>query len=404
MLDRLNDLFPEHDVTELRQALSQQPHSNFYGAIDDLLLLEKKLKKGRDKAIVRTRIGLDGGKVEPHEWFRSQEYQSAVYKRLRLEFAQHDSPSTIRAVLSENNYDYERTRAVLSGLFMKKTLWTIFKSFFSPRTKIEAEKQLRENPLTGCAELDTEIDVIALRKRQAEETVQIQKDHLLAQEVNEQEHSEANEMMECGCCFGDFTWDDLVSCSGGHLVCRDCVTRIAQECAFGQADNAYDPSGLRCIAALNDICNHIIPTAMLETVISSDLMDKLNARIAITELEVASLNLVRCPFCWYAEFKEPPFRIRLRFDYRQPVLLILYLLTLICPSILAGITIPLMICIEYTNFLSGRSWIQRSVLHTNDCMVVFRRVDVYLSVAMSRIVEEKVVLSVAKNGLHFMIA
>jgi hypothetical protein len=340
----------------LRQALSQQSYSNFYGAIDDLLLFERPLERGRAKAIVRTRIGLDGGKIEPHQWFRSQEYQTAVYKRLRLEFSQHNSPSTIRAVLSENNYDYERTKAVLSVLFTKNTLWAIFKRLFSPKTKIDAEKELQENPRTGCEELDAELDVIALRKRQAEDTAQIQSDHLLAQNVNEQEHSEADEMMECGCCFGDFTWDDLVSCNGGHLVCRDCVTRTAQECAFGQADSAYDPSGLRCIAAFNDTCDHVIPTTMLETVVSSDLMDKLTARIAATELEVASLDLVRCPFCLYAEFKEPPPRIRLRFDGRQPVLLILYLLTLICPLVLASITIPLMICIEYTDFLEWKDW------------------------------------------------
>jgi hypothetical protein len=220
---------------------------------------------------------------------------------------------------------------------------------------MEAENKLRENPLTGCAELDAELEAIALRKRRAEDVVQIQSDRLLAQEANEQEHSEANEMMECGCCFGDFTWDDLVSCNNGHLVCRDCVTRTTQECAFGQADNVYDPSGLRCIAALNDTCSHVIPTTMIEKVVSSDLLDKLTARIVSTELEAANLDLIRCPFCLYAEFKEPPPRIRLRFDCRQPLLLILYLLTLICPSFLAAITIPLMICIEY-HILEWKNW------------------------------------------------
>lgn len=356
LLDDLNELFPEHDLTELRQALSIQSSSNLYQAIDDLLEYERQLERKKSKVTFRTRVGLDRGVVEPHLRFRSEEYQLAVYKRLRLEFAQHDSPSTIRAVLSEHNYDYERARIALSGLFSKKTLWTIFKSLFSSKAKEVAEKQLRENPTTGCAELDSEIAAIALRKRRIEDIAQIQQDLILAKTFNEAEHVEADEMIECGCCYGEYTWDDITSCNGGHLVCRGCVTHTAQECAFGQGDNSYDGRGLRCIAALNENCDHVIPSITLEGIISTELMAKLTARILSAELETAKIELVRCPFCLYAEFKESPQKIRLRSYCKRVFMAFLCWITLFAPLILANITIPIIICIEYTNVFEWKDW------------------------------------------------
>ena len=358
LLDELNELFPEHDVMELRQALSLQSYSNLYKAIDDLLQQELQLEKTKTKTIVtlRTRIGLDRGHIEPHQRFRSEEYQKAVYKRLRLEFAQHDSPSTIRAVLSENNYDYERSKQALSGLFMRKSLWSIFKRFLYPKAKEVAERQLRENPTTGCVELDSEIEGIALRKRRMEDIEQIQSDFVVAQRVNEEEYSEADEMMECGCCFGDYTWEDITSCNGGHLVCRECVTHTAQECAFGQGDNTYDSRGLRCIAASNDKCAHVIPISILEGVLSTDLMSKFTSRIISTELETADMDLIHCPFCLYAEFKEQPPKIRLRSFCKRLIMVLLAWITLLYPLLLGNITIPLIICIEYTDFFEYKDW------------------------------------------------
>jgi hypothetical protein len=379
LLDELNELFPEHDVTELRQSLSQQSYSNLYRAIDDLLQYERQLEKSKSKISIRTRTGVDRGVIDPHQRFRSEEYQTAVYKRLCLEFVQHDSPSTLRAVLSEHNYDYERTKTALAGLFMKKNLWSIFKRFFSSKAKEIAEKQLQESTTTGCAELDSELAAIALRKRRMDEIAQIQSDVILAQKVNEQEYTEANEMMECGCCFGEYTWEDITACSGGHLVCHQCVTRTAQECAFGQGDNSYNSRGLRCIAASNSKCEHVIPTTTLECVLSMDLMTKFAARITTTELETSDMDLVRCPFCLYAEFKEPPQKVRLRSCCKWILIAFLCWITSLCPLILANITIPLIICIEYTNLLEPKNWetltnesYQRFYCRVRDCTPIFK--------------------------------
>jgi hypothetical protein len=303
-------------------------------------------------------VGLDRGVVEPNQRFRSEMYQQAVFKRLRLEFAEHDSPSTIRAVLSEHNFDYERTKAALTRLYTKKSLWRMVVNLFSSSSKEAAEKQLKAKPLTGCAELDGEISAMALRNRRAEDEEQIKSDFVVAQEINEREHVAVHEMIECGCCFGDYTWEDTTACRAGHLVCRSCVTHTVQECAFGQGDNSFDSCGLRCIAASNELCDTVIPTAILEEFISADLMGRLTSRTVSAELESARMDLIRCPFCIYAEYRERedvPL-LRLRSIWKRIVIGLLGLFTTIYPLLLANITVPVMICLEYTDLFHWKEW------------------------------------------------
>ena len=359
-MDQINELFPEHDVTELRQALSLQLYANLYGAMEDLVGYEQLIEKHKEKAVVRTRFGLYAGIIEPFQRFRSEKYRDAVYQRLKLEFVRHNAPSTIKAVLSEHNYDYDRAKIALGGIFAKKTLWSMFRSMFAI-SKEQAEKQLRENPLTGCKELDDEIIAIEFRLRQKSATSQIANDIDVARKINEEEHVEADAMTECACCFGDYTWEDIISCNGGHLVCRGCVTHTAEECAFGQGDTAFDGKGLKCIAVSNDgQCHQVIPVTILERVLSSELMGKLTTRMTSMNLETSNLDLVCCPFCPYAEFKDSPPKIRLRPAWGRSLrgicVSILFGITLAWPIVLGNLTIPLIICIAFMDLLGVKGW------------------------------------------------
>ena len=60
LLEELNALFPEHDVSDLRQALATQSYCNLYLAVDDLLQYEKTVERQKLKNVtLRTRVGLD---------------------------------------------------------------------------------------------------------------------------------------------------------------------------------------------------------------------------------------------------------------------------------------------------------------------------------------------------------
>ena len=163
-------------------------------------------------------------------------------------------------------------------------------------------------------------------------------------------------MMECGCCFGDYTWEDITSCNAGHLICRECVTRTAQECAFGQADTAHTDRGLRCIAVTSDGCDSVVSSQVLRHILPAELLTRYMQRITYTELETAQLDLVRCPFCLYAEYRELVVQpqVRLRSYSRHVVAFLLCLFTLICPPLLVNVTLPLIICIYWKNVLQSK--------------------------------------------------
>ncbi|KAG8881459.1 hypothetical protein FRB98_004298 [Tulasnella sp. 332] len=98
------------------------------------------------------------------------------------------------------------------------------------------------------------------------------------------------EGIECGCCFGEYEFDQMIQCPETHLFCKDCSKRNAAE-ALGQRKSAItcmDQSG----------CKLEFPQSELERFLDTkalELLDRIRADKAVAECGFESLD--ECPFC-----------------------------------------------------------------------------------------------------------
>ncbi|KAG2456144.1 RN216 ligase, partial [Polypterus senegalus] len=115
-------------------------------------------------------------------------------------------------------------------------------------------------------------------------------DFLLALQVNEEEYQKDGQMIECRCCFGDFAFEELTQCVEGHLFCKECLVKYAQEAVFG--------SGKSQLSCMESNCTCSFPTSELEKVLPENILQKYYERQA--EEAVAATcgeELVWCPSC-----------------------------------------------------------------------------------------------------------
>ncbi|XP_053381969.1 uncharacterized protein LOC123563992 [Mercenaria mercenaria] len=100
-------------------------------------------------------------------------------------------------------------------------------------------------------ELQKEIDFVKQKIKDTE----TEADHQVAVALNEQEYEDLGQCIECGCCFGEYPFEQMVQCYEGHLFCENCLRQYAKESVFGQ--------GKADLICMTELCDSAFPKSQL---------------------------------------------------------------------------------------------------------------------------------------------
>ncbi|KAG8907370.1 hypothetical protein FRC01_007709 [Tulasnella sp. 417] len=96
--------------------------------------------------------------------------------------------------------------------------------------------------------------------------------------------------IECGCCFAEYAFENMVQCPEAHLFCKTCARRTAEE-AIGARKaviKCMDQDGCQLEFAASEIRRFLDTKAF-------DLLEKIKAERAVTDACLEGLE--ECPFC-----------------------------------------------------------------------------------------------------------
>ncbi|KAK6517194.1 hypothetical protein TWF506_007067 [Arthrobotrys conoides] len=296
-LDALHELFPEADVGDLRYRINSkfQEHAELS---EQLKMLLEHSQMGRK---LKKRAG-NNEILQPWEMFRSNEYIKAVEYHLRKEFKSL-SKSTILGVMAENNNHFTKSRMVLIDINRKSWRHKITSWIFL-RPKLEEPRAIPKLGLTGCKELDEELWELGAPSRKE----QAASDLAIAIAMNEKQYEQHGALLECECCFGDYTFESMVACCYGHLFCHNCVFNAAKEGVYGQTTSLMREKGtLRCLSSVADPpCDRHVPLDLVSQALPAEILRAMEDKFMEDDIIHSGLPIAKCPFCMYAETDEVP--------------------------------------------------------------------------------------------------
>lgn len=127
-----------------------------------------------------------------------------------------------------------------------------------------------------------------------------QEDKKVAEELNYQLAQNEGALLECGCCYAEHPFESLIQCSEGHLFCKECLQRYAEQVLFGDGRSV-----LKCMNT-SEQCTGTFTESMLRASLPEKVLAKYSEALMRDVLKAAHVeNIVNCHNCSFqAEMAE----------------------------------------------------------------------------------------------------
>ncbi|KAF5310761.1 hypothetical protein D9619_007644 [Psilocybe cf. subviscida] len=132
-------------------------------------------------------------------------------------------------------------------------------------------------------------DVVVDKGKGKQRAVDVDVDKIALVQEDPVEEDQGGDI-ECGCCFGEYTFDKMVQCPDGHLFCANCISQYA-----ATQLGAHNPS-LVCMDSSE--CKLAFPESELRRVLTPKLMELYERLVSQRVIAAAGFEgLEECPFC-----------------------------------------------------------------------------------------------------------
>lgn len=114
--------------------------------------------------------------------------------------------------------------------------------------------------------------------------------------------------LECKCCYGEYTFDQMVCCKSGHLFCSTCLARHVETRVFGignlgaQSKESGKALEILCMSAN---CGQGFSELCLQRCLDDKVLKKYNELQFKLVVENACDNIAKCPRCNFMAIPDP---------------------------------------------------------------------------------------------------
>jgi hypothetical protein len=160
--------------------------------------------------------------------------------------------------------------------------------------KILLRKQIKDLPIpllsTQLVPILCEEIQFVITQHQLQLTLQ---DQAYAEELNYQIAEREHALMECGCCYSDYPFEQMIQCTEAHIFCKKCLQHYAEQSLFGDGKTT-----LKCMNSIGESCPGFFPESMLKVSLPTKVYEKLGeAQIRDSIQQAAIDDLVTCYHC-----------------------------------------------------------------------------------------------------------